>query len=180
MLKWKVCHFEGAPIPSLSLVLPPDWRPRLHSGAPCSILVPPGSILVSPGSILKVFLYFFFEFWYICWIFCLEMFTGILHPMRVQKRLCVSVLGGKQSIYFSRFRKYFGIFWCFCTINCYFEYRIRSLCILGDMGTWFKDVFEQFSTTKSKTKKQKCEQFWYKHSFVIFGEFWSYMVPLRR
>ena len=113
MLKWKVCHFEGAPIPSLSLVLPPDWRPRLHSGAPCSILVPPGSILVSPGSILKVFLYFFFEFWYIFWIFCLEMFTGILHPMRVQKRLCVSVLGGKQSIYFLRFRKYFICFGVF-------------------------------------------------------------------
>ena len=37
------------------------------------------------------------------------MRTGILHPMRVRKRLCVSVLGGKQSIYFSRFRKYFGI-----------------------------------------------------------------------
>ena len=41
------------------------------------------------------------------------MFTGILHPMRVRKRLCVSVLGGKQSIYFSRFRKYFICFGVF-------------------------------------------------------------------
>ena len=38
------------------------------------------------------------------------MRTGIMHPIGVRKRLCVSVLGGKQSIYFSRFRKYFG-FW---------------------------------------------------------------------
>ena len=28
--------------------------------------------------------------------------------MRVQKRLCVSVLGDKQSIYFSKIKKYFG------------------------------------------------------------------------
>ena len=38
------------------------------------------------------------------------MRTGILHPIGVRKRLCVSVLGGKQSIYFSRIKKYFG-FW---------------------------------------------------------------------
>ena len=36
------------------------------------------------------------------------MRTGKRHPMRVRKRLCVSVLGGKLSIYFSRFGKYFG------------------------------------------------------------------------
>ena len=36
------------------------------------------------------------------------MRTGILHPIGVRKRLCVSVLGGKQSIYFLRFRKYVG------------------------------------------------------------------------
>jgi hypothetical protein len=38
------------------------------------------------------------------------MRTGILHPMRVRKRLCVSVLVGKQSIYFSKIKTYFG-FW---------------------------------------------------------------------
>ena len=36
------------------------------------------------------------------------MRTGILHPIGVRKRLCVSVLGGYQSIYYSRFGKYFG------------------------------------------------------------------------
>ena len=41
------------------------------------------------------------------------MCTGILHRMRVRKRLCESVFVGKQSIYFSRFRKYFGIFGVF-------------------------------------------------------------------
>ena len=41
------------------------------------------------------------------------MRTGILHRMRVRKRLCVSVLEGTQSIYSSRFRKYFGIFGVF-------------------------------------------------------------------
>ena len=41
------------------------------------------------------------------------MRTGSLIVLRVRKRLCVSVLGGKQSIYFSRFRKYLGIFGVF-------------------------------------------------------------------
>ena len=36
------------------------------------------------------------------------MRTGILHPIGVRKRLCVSVLGGKQSIYFSKIKKNFG------------------------------------------------------------------------
>ena len=38
------------------------------------------------------------------------MRTEILHRMRVWKRLCVSVLGGKQSIYFSENKNYFGFF----------------------------------------------------------------------
>ena len=38
------------------------------------------------------------------------MRTGIMFRLRVQKTLCVSVLGGKQSTYFSRFRKYFDVF----------------------------------------------------------------------
>ena len=41
------------------------------------------------------------------------MRTGSLICLRVRTRLCVSVLGGKQSIYFSRFRKYLGIFGVF-------------------------------------------------------------------
>ena len=38
------------------------------------------------------------------------MRTEKRHPIGVRKRLCVSVLGGKQSIYFSTFLKYF-VFW---------------------------------------------------------------------
>ena len=45
------------------------------------------------------------------------MRTEFVHPIRVWKRLCVSVLGGKQSIYFSRFLKYFGIFGYFVKQN---------------------------------------------------------------
>ena len=37
------------------------------------------------------------------------MRTGKRHPMRVRKRLCVSVSGGKQSIYFSKSKTYFGV-----------------------------------------------------------------------
>ena len=40
------------------------------------------------------------------------MRTGKRHPMRVRKRLCVSVLGGKLSIYFSKISKngFLGVF----------------------------------------------------------------------
>ena len=66
------------------------------------------------------------------------MRTGIMHSIGVRKRLCVSVLGGNQSIYFSRFRKYFGFGGYFVKQNCNFEYRIR--CIELYMGTWFKII----------------------------------------
>ena len=39
---------------------------------------------------------------------------------------------------FPKTRKYFGMFGLFCKINCYFEYRIRILCIFLYMGTYFK------------------------------------------
>ena len=57
------------------------------------------------------------------------MCTEILHPIGVRKRLCVSVLGGKQSIYLFEIWKVFWHFWLFCKRNCNFEYRIRILCI---------------------------------------------------
>ena len=53
------------------------------------------------------------------------MRTGPRIRLRVRKRLFVSVSGGKQSIYFSKIRKYFGVLGVICIINCYFEYRIR-------------------------------------------------------
>ena len=45
------------------------------------------------------------------------------------KGLCVSVLGSKTSIYFSRIRKHFVFFEYFVKTNCSFEYRIRIRCI---------------------------------------------------
>ena len=39
------------------------------------------------------------------------------------------------------FRMYVGMIGLFCTINCYFEYSIRILCICLYMGTYFKDIF---------------------------------------
>ena len=75
--------------------------------------------------------------------------------------------------------KFSKVFWHHCvfyTINCYFEYRIRILCIWLYMGTWFKinfgDVFEHF-----QKQAQKCEQFSYIFSFLRFFEiFGSQMV----
>ena len=37
---------------------------------------------------------------------------------------------------------YFSICCVFCTINCYFEYRIRILCIFLYMGTYFKCILD--------------------------------------
>ena len=36
---------------------------------------------------------------------------------------------------------YFGVLGVFCTINCYFEYRIWILCIYLYMGTYFEVFF---------------------------------------
>ena len=41
---------------------------------------------------------------------------------------------------------YFSILGVLCTINCYFEYRIRVLCLLLYMGTYLKDIVRFFST----------------------------------
>ena len=44
---------------------------------------------------------------------------------------------------------YFGILGVFCTINYYFEYRIRIMCIFLYMGTYFKDIFRHFSNPQN-------------------------------
>ena len=49
------------------------------------------------------------------------MRTGKRHPMCVWKRLCVYVLGGKPSIYFSKIKKYFG----------FFGYRVKEIVIFN-------------------------------------------------
>ena len=60
-------------------------------------------------------------------------------------------------MYFSKLsstnRIYFGIFCLFCTINCYFEYRIQILCIFLYMGTCFKDMFQHLSRTNRKNPR---------------------------
>ena len=43
------------------------------------------------------------------------------------------------------FHVYFDMLGIFCTINCYFEYRIRIMCIFLYMGTYFKYIFWHFS-----------------------------------
>ena len=94
------------------------------------------------------------------------MRTGKQAPMRVRKRLCVPVFGGKQTIYFSKIITYFVFFWLFCKRNCYFEYCIRIRCIEVYMVTWFKNSFRHFFELFQKMS-QKCEQF----SYGTFGNF---------
>ena len=65
-------------------------------------------------------------------------------------------------------------FWCFFTINCYFEYRIRVRCIELYTGTCFKNMFRYFRTLKKLS--QKCEQFPYG---TFWGMFLGFVVPLR-
>ena len=42
------------------------------------------------------------------------------------------------------FRMYFGVLGAFRIINCYFEYRIRILCIFFVYGNMFKRYFRHF------------------------------------
>ena len=108
------------------------------------------------------------------------MRTGILHRMRVRKRLCVSVLGGKQSIYFSRFQKHFGNFGVFvkqivilnigsglCVFNSIWEHRLKT----------FFDPQKRKNRPPPKNRKlsQKCEQFSYE---TFGGIFLGFLVPL--
>ena len=49
---------------------------------------------------------------------------------------------------FPNIQMYFDMFGVFCTINCYFEYRICILCIFLYVGTYFNDMFQHFSNNK--------------------------------
>ena len=42
---------------------------------------------------------------------------------------------------------FFGVVGVFCTINHYFEFGIRILCIFLYIGSYFKDIFELFLET---------------------------------
>ena len=76
------------------------------------------------------------------------MRTGILHRMRVRKRLCVAVLGRKQPIYFSRFRKYLGIFGVFVKqlviLNSVFGFVVLNSIWVHGLKMFF-DIFRFFS-----------------------------------
>ena len=79
---------------------------------------------------------------------------------------------------FQTFRKYFGIVGLFCTINRYFEYRIRILCIFLYMGTWCKDIFRHFPTPKIELfrpppKSNFFSEVWSIFASRIFGPKWS-------
>ena len=50
---------------------------------------------------------------------------------------------------------YFGVAGVLFTTNCYFEYRIRILCLLLYMGTYLKDIFRHCSTFWD-FRSQKC------------------------
>ena len=53
------------------------------------------------------------------------------------------------------FRMYFGIAGVSCTIICYFESRIRILCIFLYMGTYFNNIFNIVRQINRKFS-QKC------------------------
>ena len=83
---------------------------------------------------------------------------------------------GKQSIYFSIFRNYFGIVGVFYIINCYFEYRIRNLRTWLYMGTWFKRFFDTFQKKKIQKCPRSVNNFRTDHflkCFWILGPKWS-------
>ena len=88
-------------------------------------------------------------------------------------RVC---LGGKQSIHFSKFRKYFGVFRLFCIINCCFEYRIRIRRIWLYMGTWFKNIVGE--VLEIKKMSQECEQFSHRLFVWDVWGFWVLNGPL--
>ena len=56
---------------------------------------------------------------------------------------------------FPKKRKYSVIVGLLCIINCYFEYRIRILCIWLYMRTWFKMIFWDFFRKNSKNVSKK-------------------------
>ena len=72
------------------------------------------------------------------------MRTGILHPIGVRKRLCVSVWGVNSRFIFQELESILVFLVCFCKRNCYFEYRIRILCIELYMVTYLKNIFRHF------------------------------------
>ena len=92
------------------------------------------------------------------------MRTGILHPLRVRKRLCVSVLGGKQSVYFSRFRKYFVVFGVFVK-QIVISNSVFGFVVLNSIWEHVFNIFFDIFRKQNQKSSQKCEQF----SYGTFG-----------
>ena len=91
-------------------------------------------------------------------------------------------------LFFYRFSKTTNVFWHFCLccgINRYVEYRIRIKRFFLYMGTYFKDIFQYFSTPKIEFVwppkieicSQKCEQFSYRGYGVLNGPLKSLKHP---
>ena len=100
------------------------------------------------------------------------MRTIIMLPIRVRKRLCVSVFGGKPSIYFSKIKKCFG-FCGYCVKEIVILNSVFGFVVLNSIWEYgsntFFDIFETF-----QTMSQKCEQF----SYGTFGGiFLGFLVP---
>ena len=104
------------------------------------------------------------------------MHTGSLIRLRVRKRLCVSVWGGKQSIY-SPNSKVFGCFWCVLYNELLFWISYSDSVYLTQYGNmfFFWHVFKHFS----KNVPEVWTIFVLTMSlrifgiFVIFGHKWS-------
>ena len=100
------------------------------------------------------------------------MRTVILHRMRVRKRLYVSVLGGKQSIYFSRFRKYFGILGVFVKqiviLNIVFGFVVLNSIWEHGLKTLFDNFSNIFKKCPRSVNNSRTE-----HLGAYFWDCWS-------
>ena len=99
------------------------------------------------------------------------MRTGILHPMRVRKRLCVSVLDGKQSIYFSRFLKYFGFGGVFVKQIVIFYIGFGFVVLNSIWWLGLKICFDIRSNTFKK-RPRSVNNFRTKHLGWYLWDFW--------
>ena len=73
------------------------------------------------------------------------MRTGSRIRLRVRKRLCVTVFGGKQSICFSRFRTYFVFGGCFVKQIVFFNIVFGFVVLNSIWEHCLKIVFDIFS-----------------------------------
>ena len=102
------------------------------------------------------------------------MRTISMHPMRVQKRLCVSVFEGKQSIYFARFWMCFVCFGVFVKpiviFYIVFGFVVLNSIWLHGSKIYFFDFFV-FKQCFRSVNNFRTEHF---GMFLVFGGFLEY------